>query len=160
MNGSKQLMQVGVSVGRVTACCRQKPASVVGLGNWCSHRSLDLMLYTRTVDQKPLKAVMLSDRRAGDLGSCLSRSSMYGRGLPLITLQGQGAEASTEGPSLPYYGITTLSHLLLAACPRQVIFTEALTHGTLPWRGKHQRRTLFYKYHQPMMAWADYASTP
>lgn len=34
-----------------------------------------------------------------------------------------------------------------------VIFTEALTHGTLPWRGAGPRRTLFFKYHQPMMAW-------
>jgi ectoine hydroxylase-related dioxygenase (phytanoyl-CoA dioxygenase family) len=67
-----------------------------------------------------------------------------------------------------------------------IIFTEALTHGTLPWRGGHQRRTLFYKYHQvreisqsrhalswrssdisvyvapfrqPMMAWLDYSDT-
>ena len=27
-----------------------------------------------------------------------------------------------------------------------VIFTEALTHGTLVWQGKHQRRALLYKY--------------
>ncbi len=27
-----------------------------------------------------------------------------------------------------------------------VIFTEALTHGTLPWRGSHERRTVFFKY--------------
>ena len=27
-----------------------------------------------------------------------------------------------------------------------VLFTEGLTHGTLPWRGKDQRRTLFLKY--------------
>lgn len=27
-----------------------------------------------------------------------------------------------------------------------VIFTEALTHGTLPWRGQQERRTIFYKY--------------
>jgi ectoine hydroxylase-related dioxygenase (phytanoyl-CoA dioxygenase family) len=35
-----------------------------------------------------------------------------------------------------------------------VIFTEALTHGTLPWRGQHERRTLFYKYSPPSMSWA------
>lgn len=34
-----------------------------------------------------------------------------------------------------------------------IIFTEALTHGTLPWRGRHDRRTLFYKYSPPTMAW-------
>ena len=27
-----------------------------------------------------------------------------------------------------------------------VIFTEATTHGTLKWRGDHQRRTMIYKY--------------
>jgi hypothetical protein len=27
-----------------------------------------------------------------------------------------------------------------------VIFTEALTHGTLVWQGEHQRRALIYKY--------------
>lgn len=27
-----------------------------------------------------------------------------------------------------------------------VIFTEACTHGTLPWQADHQRRTLIYKY--------------
>ncbi len=27
-----------------------------------------------------------------------------------------------------------------------LIFTEALTHGTLPWKGSHERRTLLYRY--------------
>jgi hypothetical protein len=27
-----------------------------------------------------------------------------------------------------------------------VIFTEALTHGTLPWKGAQQRRSILYKY--------------
>ena len=27
-----------------------------------------------------------------------------------------------------------------------VIFTEALVHGTLPWKADHERRSLFYKY--------------
>ena len=27
-----------------------------------------------------------------------------------------------------------------------IIFTEKLVHGTLPWRGRGERRTLFYKY--------------
>jgi ectoine hydroxylase-related dioxygenase (phytanoyl-CoA dioxygenase family) len=34
-----------------------------------------------------------------------------------------------------------------------IIFTEALTHGTLPWKGQHQRRTLFYKYSPYPSAW-------
>jgi ectoine hydroxylase-related dioxygenase (phytanoyl-CoA dioxygenase family) len=27
-----------------------------------------------------------------------------------------------------------------------IIFTESLSHGTLPWKGKRDRRTLYYKY--------------
>ena len=27
-----------------------------------------------------------------------------------------------------------------------LVFTEALTHGTLPWKGPHERRTLLYRY--------------
>jgi hypothetical protein len=35
-----------------------------------------------------------------------------------------------------------------------VIFTEALTHGTLPWRGTIERRQLTYKYAPGHVAWA------
>ncbi len=34
------------------------------------------------------------------------------------------------------------------------LFTEALTHGTLPWKGQHERRTLFYKYSPHPSAWS------
>ena len=27
-----------------------------------------------------------------------------------------------------------------------LLFTESLTHGTLPWTAEHERRTLFYRY--------------
>lgn len=37
-----------------------------------------------------------------------------------------------------------------------IIFTEALTHGTIPWKGQHERRTLFYKYSPYSTAWARY----
>ena len=36
-----------------------------------------------------------------------------------------------------------------------VMFTEALTHGTASWRGKHQRRTLLYKYCQSQVAYGN-----
>jgi ectoine hydroxylase-related dioxygenase (phytanoyl-CoA dioxygenase family) len=36
-----------------------------------------------------------------------------------------------------------------------VIFTEALLHGTLPWKGPGTRRTLFYKYAPCMLAWSQ-----
>ena len=39
---------------------------------------------------------------------------------------------------------------------RPFVFTEALTHGTLPWLGT-ERRTLFYKYSPCTLSWArDY----
>jgi len=41
-----------------------------------------------------------------------------------------------------------------------ILFTEALTHGTLPWTGSHERRTLFYKYSPHPSAWARYYYNP
>lgn len=35
-----------------------------------------------------------------------------------------------------------------------ILFSEALTHGTLPWRGRDERRTVFYKYSPHPLAWA------
>ena len=35
-----------------------------------------------------------------------------------------------------------------------IIFTEALTHGTLPWTGKDERRTVFMKYSPFPLSWA------
>lgn len=35
-----------------------------------------------------------------------------------------------------------------------ILFSEALTHGTAPWTGNHQRRTLLYKYCQSHIAWS------
>ncbi len=35
-----------------------------------------------------------------------------------------------------------------------LIFTEALIHGTMPWRAAHERRTLLYKYSPPHSSWA------
>jgi hypothetical protein len=34
-----------------------------------------------------------------------------------------------------------------------IIFTEALSHGTLPWRGARERRTVFYKYSPRSISW-------
>ncbi|MDP8962982.1 MAG: phytanoyl-CoA dioxygenase family protein [Cyanobacteriota bacterium] len=41
-----------------------------------------------------------------------------------------------------------------------ILFTEALTHCTLPWKGSHERRTLFYKYSPHPSAWARYYYNP
>ena len=34
-----------------------------------------------------------------------------------------------------------------------ILFTEALTHGTAAWNGKHERRSLLYKYCVSHIAW-------
>ncbi|MBI1929205.1 phytanoyl-CoA dioxygenase family protein [Candidatus Poribacteria bacterium] len=36
-----------------------------------------------------------------------------------------------------------------------ILFTEALTHGTAAWTGKHERRSLLYKYSQSQVAWSS-----
>lgn len=36
-----------------------------------------------------------------------------------------------------------------------ILFTEALTHGTLPWKASHQRRNLFFKYSPKHLTWAN-----
>ena len=36
-----------------------------------------------------------------------------------------------------------------------VIFTEATTHGTLPWKAKHQRRSLLFRYSPNCLAYAN-----
>ena len=36
-----------------------------------------------------------------------------------------------------------------------ILFTEALTHGTAAWRGKHERRSLLYKYCVSQMVWTS-----
>jgi len=72
-----------------------------------------------------------------------------------------------EGPGEGGVAVVPGSHKANLACPQEmkllekyqeqvvevngkagdaVIFTEALTHGTLPWTGKHQRRALLYKF--------------
>ena len=35
-----------------------------------------------------------------------------------------------------------------------LFFTEALMHGTIPWRAKHERRALLYKYSPGHSTWA------
>ncbi len=35
-----------------------------------------------------------------------------------------------------------------------VIFTEALTHGAMPWTGAGERRTLFFKYSPFPLSWS------
>lgn len=36
-----------------------------------------------------------------------------------------------------------------------IIFTEALTHGALPWKGQDERRTVFFKFSPHPLSWAS-----
>jgi ectoine hydroxylase-related dioxygenase (phytanoyl-CoA dioxygenase family) len=36
-----------------------------------------------------------------------------------------------------------------------LFFTEALVHGTMRWRGRHERRALLYKYSPGHSAWSQ-----
>ena len=56
----------------------------------------------------------------------------------------------------PHQSVQTLSGKAGTA----ILFTEALSHGTLPWKGQHERRTLFYKYSPYPSAWARYYYNP
>jgi hypothetical protein len=35
------------------------------------------------------------------------------------------------------------------------LFSEAIMHGTAPWKADHERRTLLYKYCVSHMAWSQ-----
>ncbi len=35
-----------------------------------------------------------------------------------------------------------------------IVFTEALTHGTVPWTADHERRTLFFKFSPNAISWS------
>ena len=79
-----------------------------------------------------------------------------------------------EGPGDGGVSVVPGSHKANLACPNKmlkweqygeyvteinakagdaVIFTEACTHGTLPWTADHQRRAILYKYNAGHMTW-------
>ena len=79
-----------------------------------------------------------------------------------------------EGPGDGGVCVVSGSHKANVACPREmlqwekyrefvteinaeagdaVIFSEACTHGTLPWNADHQRRAILYKYNAGHMSW-------
>jgi ectoine hydroxylase-related dioxygenase (phytanoyl-CoA dioxygenase family) len=44
---------------------------------------------------------------------------------------------------------------VVAPAGSAIVFTEALTHGTLPWRGADERRTVFLKYSPHAVSWSS-----
>ena len=51
-------------------------------------------------------------------------------------------------------GIQPFIHRVTGPAGTAVIFTEALTHGALPWTGAGERRTVFFKYSPHPVSWA------
>jgi hypothetical protein len=45
-------------------------------------------------------------------------------------------------------------HRVAVAAGDAIIFTEACAHGTVPWQGTAERRTIFYKYCPHAVAWS------
>ena len=45
-------------------------------------------------------------------------------------------------------------HRIEAEAGDAIIFTEACAHGTVPWEGDGERRTIFYKYSPHAVAWS------
>jgi ectoine hydroxylase-related dioxygenase (phytanoyl-CoA dioxygenase family) len=80
--------------------------------------------------------------------------------------EGDGGFACIPGSHKANYppppGVTRLERDL--GCVRQVparagscvVFTEALTHGTLPWRAAHERRSILYKYSPRSVAYSGH----
>jgi len=80
---------------------------------------------------------VLRDQPAGAGGFCCVPGS-HRASFPLPAEVGLDDEANVEVP----LGAGDL-----------VVFTEALTHGTLPWQAAHERRTLLYKYSPGSSSW-------
>ena len=73
---------------------------------------------------------------------------------------GTGGFMCIPGSHKSGFGLPTgFDHDLVVDVPVQagdvVVFSEALTHGTRPWQGPHERRTLLYKYSPGNSAWSQ-----
>ncbi|MGY8825427.1 MAG: phytanoyl-CoA dioxygenase family protein [Candidatus Latescibacterota bacterium] len=51
-------------------------------------------------------------------------------------------------------GLAPCVRMVTGPAGTAVIFTEALTHGALPWTGKGERRTIFFKYCPHPISWS------
>ena len=51
-------------------------------------------------------------------------------------------------------GVESCVRRVTGAAGTAIVFTEALTHGALPWVGTGERRTVFFKYSPHPISWA------
>lgn len=88
-------------------------------------------------------AYFLSDVNHGDGGlACVPGSHKSNYPIPL------SLETALDGDLPPWIMPMT------GRAGTAVIFTEAIAHGTLPWRAAHDRRVLLYKYSPHAIAWS------
>jgi ectoine hydroxylase-related dioxygenase (phytanoyl-CoA dioxygenase family) len=80
---------------------------------------------------------------------------------------GQGGFACIPGSHRSAFALPRgvgLDHPMVREVPLRrgdmVIFTEALVHGTLPWTGTDDRRTVLYKYSPGNSSWTDNPALP
>jgi hypothetical protein len=89
-------------------------------------------------------AFELDTVKAGDGGfACIAGSHKSNIGLPE---EWRLSESQLEVPEIV--------DRIAASAGDAIIFTEACAHGTVPWQGKGERRTIFYKYCPHAVAWS------
>lgn len=89
-------------------------------------------------------AFELDDVKAGDGGfACIPGSHKSNLGLP-----DEWRVANTQ-EDMP-----DILDRVAASAGDAIIFTEACSHGTVPWQGQNERRTVFYKYCPHAVAWS------
>jgi hypothetical protein len=92
-------------------------------------------------------AINLHDVNPGDGGfACVPGSHKSNLPLPANCRDLQKAESFVERVTGPAGTV--------------LFFTEALTHGPLPWTGTRERRTIFIKYSPSCVAWAKSIPDP
>lgn len=89
-------------------------------------------------------AFELDDVKAGDGGfACIPGSHKSNLGLP------EDWRVAKTQEHMP-----DIVDRVAASAGDAIIFTEACSHGTVPWMGQRERRTAFYKYCPHAVAWS------
>lgn len=89
-------------------------------------------------------AFELDDVKAGEGGfACIPGSHKSNIGLPEAW---RVAKSQEDMPDIV--------DRVAASAGDAIIFTEACSHGTVPWKGQRERRTAFYKYCPHAVAWS------
>ena len=109
-------------------------------GGQCYYRYINGNFYNGLV----AVAFELDDVNEGDGGfACIPGSHKSNIGLPD---EWRIAKTQAEMPEIV--------NQVAVSAGDAIIFTEACSHGTVPWKGDGERRTIFYKYCPHAVAWS------